>query len=316
MEIFPWVSFCISTYKRPAILQKQLILLSQQTFRDFEVIVSDNDPDASAKNIVLGMSDQRFKYFHNIENIGMIKSFNKSIERATADFVVMVTDDDPIDTDFLDFFYKLYLKYPSYSVYCGFNRRKKNYEEVEIIDPRYFLREILDPDKTYNHLWSSAVIRKSDAINVGLIPDYGSPHLADHALITLAGSTKGGVIVNRLFSNLSSHDTNFSKFNFDNYVIACKGFYEFMMAAYVKSKSHSQQADKNILIKHLGTWFIGNFFLLTKYYTFKKKDVTMLAKLKTCSQQILSLDFMKKFRTIFLVKSYIFSIKKSLRLLP
>ncbi|MEI9959234.1 MAG: hypothetical protein WDM90_23635 [Ferruginibacter sp.] len=63
MQQSAWVSFCISTYKRPEILRKQLTLLSKQAFTLFEVNVSDNDPQASAKVIVEGMGDLRFQIF-------------------------------------------------------------------------------------------------------------------------------------------------------------------------------------------------------------------------------------------------------------
>ena len=46
-NIKPRVSFCMTTYKRPEILKATLGMISQQTFTDFEVIISDNDVDNS-----------------------------------------------------------------------------------------------------------------------------------------------------------------------------------------------------------------------------------------------------------------------------
>jgi glycosyltransferase involved in cell wall biosynthesis len=60
---------------------------------DFEVIVSDNDPEASSRIIVEEMKDSRFRYFYNTENLGMIKNFSKALENATGEFVVMITVD-------------------------------------------------------------------------------------------------------------------------------------------------------------------------------------------------------------------------------
>jgi glycosyltransferase involved in cell wall biosynthesis len=39
-----WVSFCISTFKRPEFLRVQLALLLRQTYPHFEIVISDNDP--------------------------------------------------------------------------------------------------------------------------------------------------------------------------------------------------------------------------------------------------------------------------------
>ena len=85
-EIQPWVSFCMSTFKRPALLKTQLSSLLQQTLKDFEIVVSDNDPDSSAREVVSEFNDNRVKYFSNKENLGMINSFNKSIERSLGEF--------------------------------------------------------------------------------------------------------------------------------------------------------------------------------------------------------------------------------------
>lgn len=313
MEDSQWVSFCISTYRRPELLRNQLILLSQQTFRRFDVIISDNDPEASAKEVVETLKDGRFKYFHNKENLGMIKSFNKSIERACTEFIVMVTDDDPVDVNFLETFYELYKQYPSLSAYCGFKRRGKRENSIEFISSDDFAIEILDPDKTSNLLWSSSILRKEDAVKTGLIPEFGSPHLADHAFIAQTGSINGGIIVNKMFSAITSHESNFSKFNFESYIKGCEGFYA-CLSSFFKRHRLFRQYEK-IIVKHLGKWFISNMFNLKKYYTIKKRDDIMLIKLNSCASAILDLSFMKQFRIKFQIKNSIFVVKKTLGLL-
>jgi glycosyltransferase involved in cell wall biosynthesis len=309
-----WVTFCISTYKRPEILRKQLLLLSEQTFKDFEIVVSDNDPEASAKTIVESINDPRYRYFHNRENLGMIKSFNKSIERANTEFIVMVTDDDPVNPRFLETFYDLYKRHPSYSIYCGFLRAGKRNSEIEQISKDDFLAEVLDPGKTTNLLWSSSIVKRSDALKVGLIPDYGSPHLADHAFTALVGSTNGGIVMNKIFSSLSSHDSNFSKFNFEYYVKGCEGFYESFFAFFKANPAFFRHRD--VIIKHLGKWFIANIFNLKKHYTVKKHDDAMLKSLDECATKILEFSFMKRFKAKYYLKNFIFFMKKTFGLLP
>ena len=72
----------MSTYKRPVLLEKQLKSILLQSYHNFEVVISDNDPGRSAEEIVLKLGDPRLKYYANSENLGMIRSFNKSIERS------------------------------------------------------------------------------------------------------------------------------------------------------------------------------------------------------------------------------------------
>ncbi len=74
-----------------------------------------------------------------------------------------------------------------------------------------------------------------------------------------------------MFSSLSSHDNNFSKFNFNYYVDGCKGFYDFLAERFNKT---GQQENNKIVIKHLHVWFITNMFSL--------KSITPSIKIPRC----------------------------------
>jgi hypothetical protein len=201
----------------------------------------------------------------------------------------MITDDDPVEINFLSEIYELYKNHPGFSIYCGFPRMHKNQREIEVISKDRFIMEILDADKTSAILWSSSVMKRQTALEVGKIPDYGSPHLADHAFIAMVGSRNGGIIVNKMFSSLTQHDNNFSKFNFHYYTTGCKGFFEKMTEFCRNDKLFFN--NKEIIIKHLGSWFIANIFSLKKYYT------------------------IRKFRPIIFFKNQMFVIKRMLNLL-
>lgn len=306
-----WVSFCISTFQRPKLLEEQLKRLLLQTDSDFEVVISDNDPAQSARMVVESFSEPRFRYFPNTSNLGMIPSFNKSVERARTEFVVMVTDDDPVRKDFLSEIRKLIIRHPGKSVYGGFARRNKAKGEVELVEAELFASQILDPRKTPVLLWSSCVLRRTDTIHAGMIPDFGSPHLADHALLALAGRINGGVIVNSMFSDVAMHDTNFSKFNFDYYVSGCKGFYNLMLNTGDDNRERSR--NRKAAIRYLHKWFIDSFFNLKKYYGVHK-DPTLLKEINACAGQILDLPYMKPVCPMYKAKSVILWIKLQLKI--
>lgn len=308
----PLVSFCISTYKRPEFLKKQITSLLTQSFPYFNIVISDNDPDCSANDVAESFKDTRVKYFHNGENLGMMKSFNRSIERAQSDYIVMVTDDDPVDSNFLADFYKWHKKLPGYSVYGGFSRKKK-IGNLEIIESNDFLTEVLDPGKTSKILWSSCVMERKSVLQVGKIPDYESPHLADHALIVMAGSIRGGVVINKMYSSLNSHDANFSKFNFQYYIVGCEGFFKTLTNFCKKNEQFNKQ--RNIIIKHLGAWFVTSVFTLKKYYTIKNYDLNKLIEIDLYKDKILAFPFMRTFKNKIYFKQAIFLIKRRLNLL-
>ncbi|MDQ2718408.1 MAG: glycosyltransferase family 2 protein [Bacteroidota bacterium] len=304
----PWVTFCMSTYKRPDFLRKQLISLSQQTFSNFQVIVSDNDPDASGEQVLKELNDKRFSYYHNIENIGMIASFNKSIEKAVTPYIVMLTDDDDVDPGMLNEFKFITASCPGYPIYLGCERANKKKGEVEIFDNESYVFELLHPKHTPIILWSSCLLDRKVVQQFGGVPDFGSPHFADHALLLLCGKNKGGVFINKMYGSLASHDQNFSKNHFDLYYIGCVGFYKFITSNF--KKNSFEKNNINALEQHLHTWFIKNYFSLRKYFTYKKPNSQTLKEIDHFSKSILSLAFMKTVKPRFRIKQLIFLFKK------
>ncbi len=308
-ETIPWVSFCMSTYQRPQFLQKQLQTIGLQTFPNFEVIISDNDPAQSAASVVSELSDSRFKYFSNGSNLGMIASFNKSIERAVGEYIVMITDDDPVKEQFLSELHEMHQGDPSFSLYAGFIRRDLKSDELEIIPGEHFVKEILDVKKTPWLLWSSCIMKKSVVMEVGKMPDYGSPHFADQALIAMVGSKGGGLIKNKMFSSLSSHEGNFSKSNFHTYVLGCQGFYN-LMERFGTGRTF-QIEERKAVLSHLGKWFFGCIFTLKKYF-YLTSNVLQHEAIVACAREILTLPYMRRFVPKYYAKSVIFEVKKRL----
>ena len=60
----PLVSFCFTTFKRPVYLKSTLESVLAQTYQHFEVVVSDNDPEGSGKEVVESFQDARFQVLH------------------------------------------------------------------------------------------------------------------------------------------------------------------------------------------------------------------------------------------------------------
>jgi|GEM_PF-455184 glycosyltransferase involved in cell wall biosynthesis len=229
----PWVSFCLSTYKRAGFLKDTLDIIKTQTFPHFEVVVSDNDPEQSARIVVEGMNDPRFKYFANIDNLGMIKSFNKSIERSTGEYIVMMADDDPPYPTMIETIYELAQKYPAYGMYSGCGDwiigneyaaqtlkldigvhskllpgSKEN--DIIIIEKNDFVKKLVYGNFSRTFLlWSCAVVRKDILVNINGVPDYGSELLGDFAYIITLSSQQGMVFINKAVGGQYIHGKNF-----------------------------------------------------------------------------------------------------------
>ena len=307
----PWISFCISTYKRPELLKKQLSFISSQTFKDFEVVVSDNDPECSAETVV-NKFDSRFKYNPNLTNLGMIESFNRSIKNSVGDYIIMITDDDFFsDTEKLNFFHEIFDKIPDQSIYINCLRKGKGNGEIQYCDKNNFVYELLNPYITAAFLWSDCILKSSIVKAIGGMPNYGSPHLADHAMLALCGRENGGVFINNESLKINSHDNNFSKRNLDTYYLGCKGFYELM---HIQFSNIQLQKDVNVLDIHVKRWTFKSLLTLKGYYMKNKmkEDLKLLDKL---SSSIFSLEFMKKHLNEYrkaLILFYFKNLKKTL----
>lgn len=229
----PLVSFCMSTYKRPELLHKQLTTILLQEYKNFEIVISDNDPEGSAKSVAEGMNDSRVLYFNNEVNLGMINSFNKSIERSNGEYIVMITDDDPAYPDLLTTLIDLKEKYPGYGVYsgCGDLIIENDFaaksmrepigtkstllktlqpNEVKIIEEPDFAGAYLDGffSSTYL-LWSCVMVRKDIIQGIKGVPNYGSELLGDHAYVIASGSVNGLVFINKALGGQVIHGNNF-----------------------------------------------------------------------------------------------------------
>ncbi len=99
----PHLSVCICTFKRPGLLKNLLERLNHQRTDEqftYSLVVADNDPAQSAKELVAtfsATSPVRVTYcFEPQPNIAMAR--NKALSHAEGDFVAFIDDDEfPVD---------------------------------------------------------------------------------------------------------------------------------------------------------------------------------------------------------------------------
>lgn len=93
------ISICIPTYemngKGEAMLKRNLDILISQTFKDFEVIISDNSENNDIKNLCESQSYENLdiKYFKN-KRKGMAQNTNEAIRNATGEIIKILYMDD------------------------------------------------------------------------------------------------------------------------------------------------------------------------------------------------------------------------------
>mgnify|MGYP000969583885 CR=1 FL=1 len=120
-------SFIMPAYKADFIRESIDSILSQ-SYSEFELIVlNDASPDA-LEDIICKYNDSRIRYYVNEENIGgkdLVAQWNKCLSFARNEFVVLASDDDIYDEDFLCHMAKLIEKYPKVDAF---------HSRVQIVD--------------------------------------------------------------------------------------------------------------------------------------------------------------------------------------
>ncbi|MER3499276.1 MAG: hypothetical protein C4308_11920 [Chitinophagaceae bacterium] len=315
----PRVSFCFTTYKRFEYLRKTLESVQKQTFPDFEVIVSDNDPEQSARTIVESF-DERFKYFPNHENLGMKKSFNKSLERSSGEYIVMIADDDPVYPDMLETLIGLAENYPGYGMYMGgcdwfctepqigklynFNvgtnsclSNNFSIGHIQTFSAEEFVIKLFSLKIFSHYLWSTCIVQKNILLEIEGVPDYGTPFLGDYAYLSAVGAKKGVVVINKSLGCQTLHNENFGRNQNEQLILAAKNF-----PTYVKDKTKHLQNWPLIeqqIYRFTALWIVSHLSFLHHYY---QQTGNRNESFRQAEKELFKLKYLTKYKFKYLLK--------------
>lgn len=102
------VSVVVAIYKSEKFLDKLIVSLMEQTYRNIEIIlVDDGSPDGSGKICDLyADKDSRIKVIHK-KNGGACEARNAGIAAASGEWLVIVDGDDWLETDYVEYMLRL-----------------------------------------------------------------------------------------------------------------------------------------------------------------------------------------------------------------
>lgn len=109
------VSIIMPTYKRDIFLERALKSLINQTYKNIEIIIVDDNFDNEIRRSVEKIIDkykdnQQIKYIKNTKNIGGAFSRNVGIKYSTGKYIAFLDDDDEYDLNKIEMQYKYYKK--------------------------------------------------------------------------------------------------------------------------------------------------------------------------------------------------------------
>ena len=274
----PLVSYCIATYKRAALLRKTLDSILAQSVKTLEVVVSDNDPEGSAREVATACADERITYRKNEQNVGMVKNFNNALKHASGEYIVFITDDDPIVPDHLETLLQLRAEHPGRSAYFGVGttcttdpRLARMYNTplgikpvpatgaVRTFAPEDFVRALLAGGISRYLLWSCGMVEAPVARKFGM-PDYGTPFLTDFAYVALVGGVNGCVLKDKVLGWQTVHAENFGRTNFSDITLAAV-----KVQALIKGQWPDNRAVSDAVDSFVKQWCAGHLSFLFRF---------------------------------------------------
>jgi len=92
----PFFSIIIPTYNKSKDISRAIDSVLTQNYKNFELIISDNNSNDKTKELIGSYKDKRIVYSRNKKNIGWIRNCEKGINLARGEYVILLGDDDYI----------------------------------------------------------------------------------------------------------------------------------------------------------------------------------------------------------------------------
>lgn len=122
----PFFSVIIPAYNRALIVETAINAVLQQSFTDFELIISDDGSTDDTKEVVSKyLSDNRVKYVYQI-NKGVCAARNNGTLQATGEYLVFLDSDDTVEPDWLADFYKCVFNSGIDIAFCNMKVQQKD----------------------------------------------------------------------------------------------------------------------------------------------------------------------------------------------
>lgn len=100
----PRVSIGLPVYNGENYLGEAIESVLVQTFKDFELIISDNSSNDGTEKICreYAAKDPRIRYYRNDKNVGSAKNFNRTFDLSSGEYFKWLAHDDALEPQFLE----------------------------------------------------------------------------------------------------------------------------------------------------------------------------------------------------------------------
>ena len=193
----PRVSIGMAVFNGEKYIEETLDSILAQTYRDFELIISDNASTDRTQEIcqTYAAKDRRIRYSRNSKNLGAAPNYNRTVELARGQYFKWADHDDLLGPDFiakcievLDQHPEAVLCFPRVSVINEYGTvlgDHKYKSDTSSLQPQVRFRNlVLNPDTGYE---VSGLMRVSAMRQTGLIASFPASDLVFLAELALHG---------------------------------------------------------------------------------------------------------------------------------
>jgi glycosyltransferase involved in cell wall biosynthesis len=90
----PKISIIMSCYNHDKFVGEAINSVLNQSFKDFEFLIIDDNSTDKTYDIVNSFNDPRIKSFRNKKNFGMVFNTNSLIKKSTGEYIAIINSDD------------------------------------------------------------------------------------------------------------------------------------------------------------------------------------------------------------------------------
>ncbi len=116
MKKKPTVSILIPTYNAQKTIKKTIKSVLNQSYKDFELIICDDNSTDKTVSIIKSFDDKRIKFFENSVNLGFDGNWNKVLTKASGSYIKILPDDDLLNKFALEKQLLILKEYPQVSI--------------------------------------------------------------------------------------------------------------------------------------------------------------------------------------------------------
>jgi glycosyltransferase involved in cell wall biosynthesis len=165
----PTVTVIMPTYNRAATIERAIMSILNQSYRDFELIIVDDGSTDNTEEVVARIEDDRIRYIKLEKNSGAPSARNRGVNESCGEFIVFEDSDDELLPDKLQEFVAELQNAPHttgvvYSSYWYVDRNgKKEVKPEKHIQPKegnIYKRLLLDNFVPINGLIRKSVLKE------------------------------------------------------------------------------------------------------------------------------------------------------------